>query len=414
MQQRILTIDVVRGAAVMGILLMNILSFALPERAALSPRAWLPEGFANTEIWATSFILIDNKFRGLFSLLFGASLLLMLKRTEEKGENPLKRHFRRALWLLVFGLLHLIFIWEGDILTLYALIGCVAVLFHAVPFKRKIAVATLCFIAHFAIWAAVVGDSIALDHAARQPGASAEVLASAQKNRLDWGDTGSIEASEQVALHQSGYSAIFKARLAQDGDMPIRLAVLFGAETLGLMLLGMALLESGLLSGHWPQARTLRLAGWAYAVSLPGMAGLTVWCALRDWNPVITSTASLLWSIPFREIMVVGHVALLVWLAVAYAHTPIIRRIAAVGQTALSNYIGTSVLMTSIFYGYGLGLFGIVTRAQAYLFCLPAFALMLFWSPLWLRYFRQGPLEWVWRCLTDWMVVPIWRAKGQA
>src|SRR5688572_9151875 len=120
---RIATLDIVRGVAVMGILAMNIVGFGMPPEAYLNPLAYGVDSDADLASWAFSFVLIDGKMRGLFSFLFGASLLLVIEKAEAKGESPARVHFARMLWLLLFGYLHFYFIWYGDILTGYATIG---------------------------------------------------------------------------------------------------------------------------------------------------------------------------------------------------------------------------------------------------------------------------------------------------
>ncbi len=405
------TIDVVRGVAVMGILLMNIIAFSMPADAVLTPDTWLPEGFGNRTIWALSFILIDNKMRGLFSLLYGASMLILVTRTEAVGRNGMARHFKRSFWLLIFGLVHFFLIWDGDILTLYAVTGCIAVLFHRMGAQRLIAVSLLCFVGQFLLWSAAFSSTIETDRRAHLPGASVAVLTKADENRQEWGATNSKESLEQIKTLRSGYTNILHDRVTNQGTMPLNLLILYFSETLGLMLLGMALVKNGLLTGTWSPRRELRLARTVLLFAVPGMGLLTLYCIMRGWDPVVTLLCSILWSIPFREAMVVGYAALIVMLAKECAGSAAIQRIAAVGKTAFTNYLGTSLVMTTLFYGYGFGLFGHVTRAQAYLFCLPAFAFMLFWSKLWLERFNQGPLEWLWRSLTELRFMPLKRER---
>jgi uncharacterized protein len=117
---RIHALDIVRGVAVMGILAMNIVAFAMPFNAYMNPAAFGSHGPADYASWLFSFIFIDGKMRGLFSFLFGASMLLVIDRAEAKGESPAGIHFRRMAWLLFFGLIHFYLIWYGDILIGYA------------------------------------------------------------------------------------------------------------------------------------------------------------------------------------------------------------------------------------------------------------------------------------------------------
>ena len=130
---RIATLDIVRGVAVMGILAMNIVGFAMPFQAYFNPTALGPISDADLSSWAVSFVLVDGKMRGLFSFLFGASMLLVIEQAEAKGEPAERIHYRRMFWLLAFGLAHLYLIWFGDILAGYALVGMLAFLFRNRP-----------------------------------------------------------------------------------------------------------------------------------------------------------------------------------------------------------------------------------------------------------------------------------------
>ena len=123
---RLPLLDVVRGVAVCGILLLNILAFALPQAAYVNPRAYGGWHGSNYAVYIVNFILFDGKMRGLFSFLFGASMLMVIERAQASGRSPARIHYARMAWLLVFGLAHLWLIWWGDILTLYAPIGMIA------------------------------------------------------------------------------------------------------------------------------------------------------------------------------------------------------------------------------------------------------------------------------------------------
>lgn len=409
MTTRYPSVDVVRGIAVMGILAMNIIGFAMPEQASLTPDTWRADSFANRELWALSFIFVDNKMRGLFSLLYGASILMLIRSTDAAGGNGLARHHRRSLWLLLFGLIHYYLIWNGDILTLYALVGFLALLFRDMGPRRLVCVSLLCFIGHFALWASVLAPAIETERMARDPMASSAIVAAAEQYQQDWGAASSPDIEAQIKLYRSGYTEILKARAVGDAAGPVRLLMLFWLETMGLMLLGMALFKSGLLTAEWQQRRIKTLAWRCGLFGLAGMGGLTALCAVWGWTPVTTTAASVLWSIPFREALTVAYAALIVLLYQRCAQHPAIARITAVGQTAFSNYIGTSVVMTFIFYGYGLGLYGHVSRFETWLICVAAWAVMLIWSPAWMARFHQGPLEWLWRSLTAGQLAPFRR-----
>lgn len=400
--------DIIRGVAVMGILMMNILGFALPEPALYTPRAWLADSPGNDLLWGIGLVLIDNKMRGLFSLLFGASMLMLITTSEERGEDGLKRHRLRMFWLLFFGLIHYYLIWEGDILTLYAIIGLFAAAFIHAPARTLVRLAIPAFLLALALWAMILGPSLLAlvqVHLGMADTAMAEAAAAAI---ADWGGTPETLAAD-MAYYRSDYVTLLLGRASEEAAQPLWLLLLFGPETLGLMLLGMAGLKSGFLTGQWDETRYKRWLLICYALSVPPMVLMTAWCFGWNGDPALGAIVSLFLSLPFRIIMVIGHAALILWLAKRFLAHPLTLRIEAAGKLAFSNYLGTSIIMTTLFYGYGFGLFGQVSRIEAYGVALAMCAVMLIWSPLWLRYFRQGPLEWLWRSLVAGKAQPLRR-----
>src|SRR4029079_5120810 len=151
--ERIATLDIVRGVAVMGILAMNIVGFAMPGAAYMNPMAYGTQGPADLASWGFSFIRIDGKMRGLFSFLFGASLLLVVERAEASGRNPALVHYSRMFWLLVFGLIHFYLIWWGDILSLYAPVGMIAFLFRHFSVRQLLHMGAFLNLLQFALFA---------------------------------------------------------------------------------------------------------------------------------------------------------------------------------------------------------------------------------------------------------------------
>ena len=155
---RHITLDALRGFAVMGILAMNIVAFAMPEMAYISPAAIGEPSQADIFSWLFSLIVVDGKMRGLFSLLFGASMMLIVDRAEAKGENPDSVHFRRMGWLALFGLAHFFFIWWGDILFLYAAVGCVAYLFKDMEARPLIKISLIVYAVGFLLMSLMMGS----------------------------------------------------------------------------------------------------------------------------------------------------------------------------------------------------------------------------------------------------------------
>lgn len=390
---RLVTLDALRGFAVMGILAMNIVAFAMPEMAYVSPKAYGGETAADIAAWALGFLLFDGKMRGLFSILFGASMLLIVDRAAASGQNPRSVHYRRMAWLAIFGLCHYFFIWWGDILFLYAAVGCVAFRFRAWEARRLIKWAIALFTLGTVLTSLFFGAQLAVGNAADNPAspmAEAGREVRAEYARIDG------EVAEELALYRGPYLPILGARLdaAVNPFIGVLMTIL---ETLPLMMLGMALFRNGFLTGVWEAAAYRRTAlRWLPpGVLLTLLVGWVQWRAGFDY--LVAVNAFMAWAGPGRLMMTIAYAALLVLLIKGAAGAPWLARVAATGRMAFSNYLGTSIVMTTIFYGYGTGLFGDVDRWTLYLFCIGMWAVMLLWSKPWLDRFRYGPLEWLWR-----------------
>jgi len=408
---RIATLDIVRGVAVMGILAMNIVGFAMPFQAYMNPVALGPIGEADLASWVVSFIFVDGKMRGLFSFLFGASMLLVIEQSKAKGEASDIVHYRRMAWLLFFGLVHLYLIWFGDILVGYALIGMIAFLFRNLSQRALIGWAVGLLVLQLLIFAGLAGLSAALQESAAAPGAEPALVAEWQGLERQFGAMSAQAKAQEFALYRGGYGGILADRVADQALAPVKGLALFGWETLAYFLLGMAALRSGFLAGRWSPERYRTTALLGFGIGIPAYA-LLAWLLVRDGFSVPAVFAlSMAATVPFRPLMVVATASLII-LATRNGGA-LVERIAAAGRVAFTNYLGTSLLMTTFFYGYGGGLFGDLGRAQLWLVVLAMWGLMLFWSKPWLDRFLYGPLEWLWRSLARGSAQPL-RRPGPA
>jgi uncharacterized protein len=407
-RQRIATLDIVRGVAVMGILAMNIVDFAMPSQAYVNPMAYGMDGTADFLAWLGGFIFLDGKMRGLFSFLFGASILLVIERAEAKEEMAEEVHFRRMAWLAAFGLAHFYLIWHGDILFGYAVCGMVAFLFRGMAPRKLVRWGIALIALQFLVFA---GMSAALA-AGAAPDADPALRQEAAGMIRAFGVPSGAENQRWLDHFRGGYGGILRHRLFVEGDDPFSGLMLFSWETLGFMALGMAALKSGFLTGAWAPSAYRRVAVACFAIAVP-LYGLIAWAMIRaGFEPV---QLFFWWSaatVPVRPVMIFGTAALIVlatgrggWLT---------GRIAAAGRVAFTNYLGTSILMTTLFFGYGFGLFGHLSRAELWLVILPMWALMLAWSKPWLKRYRYGPFEWLWRSLARGEMQPLRRGSGDS
>ncbi|WP_417593586.1 DUF418 domain-containing protein [Parasphingorhabdus sp.] len=395
---RYLELDALRGFAVMGILLMNIVGFSMPEMAYISPAIYGGTDTPDIIIWALSYIFVDGKMRGLFTILFGASMMLLIERAQTNGENPAKVHFSRMAWLAIFGLAHYFLLWSGDILFLYAAVGCIAFFLAGLTaedlFRRALLIFTIGFIGYIFMF----GGLLYLQYQAGLPGAGSEAVENLREAIADF-DTGPAAIRAEIALHRSDFLPILLAKIHNHLFDPLSSVAYNLVETLPLMMIGMALYKNGFMTGGWSAAEYRRWGVRLTAIGAIILIGITFGLIHRDFDLLLLVNASYAWNTPSQLLMTLGYAALLMSLIGKFRASPLLHRIAAVGRAAFSNYIGTSLLMTFIFYGWGLGLYGSIGRAELYLFVPAAWALMLLWSQPWLMRFRYGPLEWLWRSL---------------
>lgn len=390
---RILTLDAVRGVAVMGILLLNIIAFAMPLPAYFNPMAHGGSTGADLAAWLINFVLFDGKMRGLFSILFGASMLLVIDRAEAKGENPARVHYARMIWLLMFGLLHMWLIWWGDILAHYALIGMLAFLFRDLPVSKMLGIGIALLIVQLVVTSFT---PLAVIQAQADPGTAGNAETLRVFERF-FGTPPAAWIAEQVALHRGSWRGIAVAHFRNDGS-PIHTLFQLGWETLAYMLFGMAALRSGMLTGDWTRARYRTWAAIGLGIALPAYALIAAWIMSQGFSLIAVSAGAMPATVPFRPLAAVGWASLIILLM--RPRGILTTRIAAAGRMAFSNYLGTSLICTTIFYGYGLGWFGRLSRAEVYLVVFVVWAGMLLWSKPWLDRFAYGPLEWLWRSLS--------------
>lgn len=404
---RHLSLDAMRGFAVMGILLLNIIAFAMPDAAYVNPAAWGGTDPLNVSVWAVNFVVFDGKMRGLFSVLFGASMLLVIQRAEASGQNPSAVHLNRMAWLFVIGAAHYIFLWWGDILVPYALCGTLALFFIRMDLKQLMRWAVIFYVLYFILASLMVAGGWWQSMAAAAPDADAEMVQSTTEMLASFGKPGTEQIEKSLELYRSGWPAIVREHASMFPDSLVTTLMFFTLDTLAMMLLGMAMLKSGFILGLWAPAMYAKITARAVAIGLVPMVGLAAWVIASGFDTIITFAAFFSLSFPFRVVLTVGWASGLLWLIVRHRDSAFIGRVAAAGRAAFSNYLGTSLLMTFIFYGWGLGLFGTISRAAAMLFVVGAWALMLLWSKPWLERYRFGPAEWLWRSLARRSVQPM-------
>ena len=395
--ERIASLDFIRGVAVMGILAANIVAFGQPFTAYMYPDAFLTEhGPVSDWLLVLQFVVIDNKMRGLFTLLFGAGLYLFMERTWARGGTRWRQMWRLTV-LLLFGAIHFYFIWMGDILMYYAMIGFAVVPMLRWSAKTQFGIALTGYVAGILFYAAFVS----FPYLIAETDMGDAVTFTEAREQLAAGKLEDIERSaEATELKMEGdFIGLVEFRLANHAFDPFSNIFFFAFESLPLMLLGVALYRMGFFSGGF-ERRTLIRWGWI-GLALGGLMSLAIalWLKAGGFTYYAMLAGFVAWTPLPQLMMVLGMAALLV------AYSPqwtgwLGQRISAAGRAAFTNYLGTSILMIFVFQGWGLGLFGEFARPGLYLVTFLTWCLMLAWSKPWLERYRYGPLEWLWRSMT--------------
>lgn len=387
-------LDALRGFAVLGILMVNVQFFAMVWVVDEYP--YVQGDFTspmNQLVWWITETFFTLKFITLFSAMFGAGIILMLGT----GEAVHRRHWRRMLVLLGFGLIHAYVFWYGDILVPYALAGMVIVT------ARRMSVGGL-----FWLGIGLVSFTGLLMVAASAIG----VLLGDETSGAEAMGYTPDRVAEITAIYQAGFLDRMGSNAVTALFGQLFQLVVFSGRIAGVMLIGMAAFRSGFLTLGWSSQRYTLSA----AIAIP--LGVLL-CGWQASHMIATEFApSEAWKAMLAQyvgslILAFGYASAIMLIAQSGWLKPVMNLLACTGRMAFTNYLTQTLIMTFIFVGFpGLGLFGEVDRAGQALIVLAVWALQLVWSPLWLSTYRFGPMEWAWRSLTYGQAQP-WRRISQ-
>jgi uncharacterized protein len=422
---RISSLDVLRGVALLGILLMNIIGFGLPFAYDNPSNAGGATG-ANLGFWFVNHVLFEGKMRALFSLLFGAGAVLLLSRGEKKSGtiSVADIYYRRLLWLLMFGLLNAyVLLWYGDILYPYALLGLFLFPLRNLSPRVLIAGALLMFgvmafkaelkqqefkekqtAAALADTAAASGKELTEEQKADQTAYT--TLLENEKPKPE-------KIEKRIKSMQAGYGEVFKTLLPINQRIQSVMFYNYFWDMLGMMLLGMGLIKIGVFT----PSRSSRFYGLmalvGFGIGIP--LGIYNGLSLIEQNWSAEAMLGNNYTYDLRRLgVVLGHVGLIMLVYKSGIVPWLMAALAAVGRMAFTNYLMQSIICTLVFYGYGLGLYGKLERVELLYVVGAVWAFQLVASPLWLRYFHFGPLEWAWRSLTYWSPQPLRKVPAPA
>ena len=392
--ERIETLDVLRGFALFGILLVNMTLFSWPVyRVLIAEQAWATRTDVIAD-WIVRF-LAEGKFYPLFSFLFGLGMTIQLERAGTRGANFVRLFCRRLLALLGIGLAHAFLIWEGDILVWYALLGFLLLAFRQRRPRTLLVWAAIFLLIPVAICALIwglfaVGSLLP------------EIAQVIETEMAREGESYARLAEENLRVFAHGSLAEIFAARASNVVFMWRFTWFFAPTLFAMFLLGVYAGQRRI-----PQDTEANLAFlrrtlvWGLVVGLPANAVYAVTFGLR--NPL---NVNLIWVIS-AGLVALGGPAL--GLSYAAAITLLLRRdhwrnklrpVAAAGRMALSNYLFQSLVCTTIFYSYGLGWYGSMGRTTGLGLAAAIYVAQVLLSVWWLKRFRFGPAEWLWRTLT--------------
>ena len=398
--ERIIALDALRGFAILGILVMNIQAFSMVFAAYQNPTAYGDLTGLNRAVWIFSHVFFDLKFMAMFAMMFGAGIILITTSAEKKGVSPAKLHYRRNFWLLIFGLIHAYLFWSGDILTVYAICGFIVYLFRKLSPKWLVLIGIILFTIPSAIQ--FLGQM------------SVSYMPAEQLHEMtaSWQPTSEMIADEMAAF-QGGWLAQMEYRVADSFEMHTFVFIMYmGWRVCGLMLLGMALFKWGVFTARRSKQFYTRMMLLGFLLGFPLVIAGVVQNFAHNWEFAYSMFVGSQFNYWGSILVSFGYIGMVMLIAKSGWIPSVVNRFAAVGRMALTNYFLQTLICTTVFYGHGLGWFGQVERTGQILFVLGVWALLLIISPIWLKHFRFGPFEWLWRSLTYWHWQPMRRMEA--
>lgn len=417
---RIGSLDILRGVSILGILVMNIYAFAMPFPAYANPLLMGGTDMLNLGTWFFTHIFVDQKFLSIFAMLFGAGIVLMTGRAEAGGAKVGRIYYRRQFIMMMLGAIHAYFLWFGDILFMYAAVGMLAYLFRKLTSRQLLIVG--CMLLPVTL---LLGQGMGsqMEKSATQVAEitelqqAGETLTTEQEKLLeDWEEMRAFMAPDaevvqkDVDIHQGSYVDITVHRVPVALMMQVFGLLFFGIwRVTALMFFGMALMKTGVLSAERSADFYRKIMLICYGIGLPLTAYSAIDLSAHGFDHLYAMQNGSLANYFGSIIVGLGHIGVVMLLIKTGFVQRLLERFAAVGRMALTNYLMHSVILTTVFYGYGLGLYGEIPRFWQMGFVVAVIALQLGLSPWWLAHYRFGPVEWLWRSLTYWQRQPMRR-----
>jgi uncharacterized protein len=385
LQSRLLNIDIIRGIALLGILLMNIQAFSMNFSAYSNPTSFGDLTGVNFYVYYFSHIFADQKFMTIFSILFGVGIVLMAENIEKKGGNPTKVHYKRMFILALFGLLHAYLLWFGDILFPYALAGMIAYT------ARKKSVKFLLITAFLSIgFCSLVMYVISF---------AIPMMAEADLQNLlaMWAPTQEM-IDKDILVNQASWLGQMEHRNFMASKMQTNI-LFYLFRIVGLMMIGMALFKLDFFGKRFSNKGLVISAVITFALGLYFIITGNQANFDSEWqiDSMMTGIQPNYWG---SILMAYSYMSLLIVFCRSSACMKLKNLLANVGKMALTNYLSHTMICGFIFYGWGLGYYGSFERLDMLLVVLGVWTFQLFFSSFWMARFQFGPFEWLWRSMT--------------
>lgn len=390
-KERFAILDILRGIALLGICLANFGELSLYTFQPDSVTASMPTASVDNVVRFFQYFLIDGKFYTLFSLLFGIGFSILLDNCQKSGRNGNSVFYRRMTILALIGLLHLVMLWAGDILLLYALLGMLLPLMRKVSNRKLLAASVILLLA-----------PIFIDAFSELTNSRFSLMMPVNKAVNYFHAQAGIDSENFGTWLRDGqsYSDVLRFNLA--GSF-IRIGEFIEGNRIfkvfGLFLLGLYVGRKRLYINH-SDNRTLiikKVRNYGFTIGIPASL-IYAWNAVADHSIGITGSSALC----AISVVPMG-LAYAATIYLRYDRSRIKKRLtplANAGRMALTNYIGQSIAGMIIYYGIGLGLGASMGLIYVQLIAVGVFILQMVFNNMWLKYFRYGPLEWIWRMLT--------------
>jgi uncharacterized protein len=388
---RIASVDILRGVAVLAMIVANLPLFSVGLAAQTNPNAYGTLRGLEWWVWLVTFSLVSGRFTAIFAMLFGASIVILDERRSGAGLSVTRLHYRRMAALAVLGLLHAYLVWWGDFLFALSVCGALVFAYRGLPPRRLVALGTAVVLVAPLI-SVVFGLTLPTE-----PGAADDPY---------WSPSPETIAAE-VAAYRVGWIAQMSHRAPtayymETAHLGSRLIWQLG----GLMIAGMGFYRLGIFSAVRSRRFYLTLVAAGFGLGLPLILMAVAWGYRHQWRA--------------REFLIVGEPlsyvgGLLVglgWIGLVMLlcqRRPSWPALAAVGRMALTNYLLQSLICTTIFYGHGFGQFGRISRVGQLPIAGAVWVALLALSSWWFRHFSVGPIEWAWRSAASGRPLPLRR-----